>query len=153
MIRSDSRNAGVKSSAAVEFGCRRMMLLAIGVCCLGTAGCLHRRMTISTDPPGARVLLDGDEIGLTPVSHDFTYYGTREITLIKDGYKTRTIMQKVRTPWYQLVPLDFFSDNFLPFKVTNRHSFFYQMERQVPLSQQEFLDRAQELRSESHVGQ
>lgn len=110
-------------------------------------------MTIATNPPGARVLVDGQDVGLTPVSADFTYYGTRQITLIKDGYETRTVMQRVRTPWYQIPPFDFVSDNFLPFKVTNRHFFQYDLDRQQQVPRRELLDRARDLRSEAHLGQ
>lgn len=109
-------------------------------------------MTIATNPPGARVLVDGEDVGLTPVSADFTYYATRQITLIKDGYETRTIMQPVRMPWYQIPPLDLISDNLLPFKLTNRHYFQYDLAREQHVPTGELLDRAKSLRSESHLG-
>ena len=121
----------------------------------GLSGCgsVHRRMTINSDPPGALVLIDGEEKGHTPMQMDFTYYGTREITLIKDGYETVTTMQRVKTPWYQIVPLDFFSDNLLPFKVTNRHEFTYPLKPQVIVGTQELIDRANDLRRETRDGQ
>ena len=56
---------------------------------LTQVGCMHRRMTIRSNPPGARVLLEGEEKGFTPYSMDFTYYGTREITLVKPGMKQK----------------------------------------------------------------
>ncbi|GAB4138910.1 MAG: PEGA domain-containing protein [Planctomycetaceae bacterium] len=132
---------------------RTVMLAVVLVFSLSAIGCLHRRMMIASDPPGAQVLLDGEEIGQTPIAVDFNYYGTREITLIKDGYETRTILQKIRTPWYQVVPLDFISDNLLPFRMTNRHSFLYKMQPQVHVPEKNLLDRANSLRNESHIGQ
>ncbi|MFQ5731441.1 MAG: PEGA domain-containing protein [Planctomycetaceae bacterium] len=133
---------------------RRLVAALVVACfCWSSSGCMHRRMTIATNPPGARVLVDGQDVGLTPVSADFTYYGTRQITLIKDGYETRTVMQRVRTPWYQIPPFDFVSDNFLPFKVTNRHFFQYDLDRQQQVPRRELLDRARDLRSEAHLGQ
>lgn len=109
-------------------------------------------MTIRSDPPGALVLVDGEERGYTPMQMDFTYYGTREITLIKDGYETLTVVQPVKTPWYQIVPIDFFADNLLPFKVTDRHEFRYPLKPQVIVPTQELLDRAGALRSETQIG-
>lgn len=119
--------------------------------CLLLPGCLFRRMTIRSNPPGALVLIDGREIGYTPVSTDFTYYGTREITLIKDGYETFSTMQPVPIPWYQRFPLDFVSDNMLPFKVTNRHEFLYALQPQQVVPTDALLDRAKGLRSEARL--
>ncbi len=124
----------------------------LGLFLLST-GCMHRRMTIQSDPPGALVMLDGEEIGYTPVSHDFTYYGTREITLIKDGYETLTSLQKISPPWYQRVPLDFVSDNFWPMKTTDRRNLSFPLQPQVVVPTNDLLDRANSLRSESQLGQ
>ena len=132
---------------------RRSVVPLLLVCCAGMTGCMHRRMTIHTNPPGARLLIDGQDKGLTPASIDFTYYGTREITLIKDGYETRTIMQPVQMPWYQVPPLEFFSDNFLPFKVTNRHEFQYEMQRKRKVPQRDLLENANSLRRDLQDGQ
>ena len=132
----------------------RYAFVVMTVCFAGVStGCMHRRMTIRSDPPGALVLIDGDEIGYAPAQTDFTYYGTREVMLVKDGYETVTTMQKVRTPWYQIFPLDFVSDNLLPFKVTNRHEFSYRMRPQELPPTDELIERASGMRSEAQLGQ
>lgn len=110
-------------------------------------------MTIRSDPPGALVVLDGEEIGYTPVSVDFTYYGTREITLVKDGYESLTVMQKVRTPWYEVFPLEFVTDNLIPMKMNDRREFAYQMRPQVIVPTKELIERASGLRNEALVPQ
>ena len=58
----------------------RHVWLGLFIAC-AASGCVSRRMTIHSNPPGALVLLDGKEIGYTPCSADFLYYGTREVTL------------------------------------------------------------------------
>jgi hypothetical protein len=132
----------------------RSALIALLLATAGT-GCVSRRLMVQSNPPGALVLLEGKEVGYTPTAIDFTYYGTREITLIKDGYETLTVLQKVPTPWYQIPGVDFFSDNLLPYRVADRHSFSYSMN---PLRQEDItpnrgvVDRAQMLRSESQMG-
>lgn len=92
-------------------------------------------------------MVDGEELGFTPVSLDFTYYGTREITLIKDGYKTVTLNQKIKTPWYQIFPLEFFTDNFALTHIRDKREMTYSLvpEQYVPTG--EVLDRANSLRS------
>ena len=98
-------------------------------------------MTVRSDPPGALVMVDGQEMGYTPCSFDFLYYGTREITLMMPGYETLTTLQKVQAPWYQYPGIDFFADNFSPAKITNRHEFFYTMQPQAIVPTDELLDR------------
>lgn len=116
---------------------------------LGTlSGCVHRRVAIRTDPPGALVLLDGKEAGYTPMAVDFTYYGTREVTLMKDGYETLVAPLPLQTPWYQVFPLEFVTDNFGPGKIRDRRNFLFQLRPQMLVPSQELLDRANGLRSE-----
>jgi len=82
-----------------------------------------------------------------------SYYGTREVTLIKDGFETQTYPAVLKTPWYQWIPLDFFSDNLMPYQVTNRHRFTYQMQPKDPIrdSDQNLLQRGDAFRSESQL--
>jgi hypothetical protein len=129
-------------------------LIALCLACLSLTGCSHnmnRRMTIRSEPPGALVLLEGEEVGYTPVGIDFNHYGTREITLIKDGYETVTAMQKVRSPWYQKLPLDFVSDNFSPVKINDRLDYTFTLNKQELVSNDQLLQRAKGLRSQSQV--
>lgn len=128
--------------------------ILIGFACILLPGCAHnmnRRMVIRSEPPGALVLLEGEEVGYTPVGVDFNHYGTREITLIKDGYETVTAMQKVRSPWYQKIPLDFVSDNFSPVKINDRLDYTFTLNKQELVSNDQLLQRARGLRSQSQV--
>ena len=75
------------------------LLLLAGVSLL--PGCVERRYTIRSDPPGATVIVNGEEIGPTPASKSFVYYGEREITLMLDGYETKTVIQPITAPWWQ----------------------------------------------------
>jgi PEGA domain len=130
----------------------RFGLLLLAICCFAQVGCVSRRVTVQSNPPGALVLIDGQEQGYTPYSMDFTYYGTREIQLVKPGFETLTVMQKVPKPWYQIFPIEFVSDNLWPFRVTNRSNFYYQMQPNGIASEEGLLDRATGLRNESQVG-
>lgn len=130
---------------------RPLLALLLGaLLCSSMTGCVWRRMTVRSDPPGALVMVDGEEVGYTPCSVPFVYYGTREITLVKPGYETLTTMQKVQTPWYQYFPIEFFSD-MSPTKITDRHVFTYQLQPQAVVPTNELYDRARSLRSESQL--
>jgi hypothetical protein len=96
----------------------RASILTILVAAIVAApGCVQRRMTIRSSPPGALVYVDDYELGTTPVSHDFVYYGTRKVKLVKDGYETLTVRQPFPVPWYQYFPLDFVTENLLPWEI------------------------------------
>lgn len=131
--------------------CRQFLLLLM-LGCLFSAGCVSRRLTIRTNPPGALVKLNGKRLGFSPVSTDFTYYGTYEIELIKDGYETETILQTISPPWYQRFPIDFVSDNFSPFRVTNRHEYTWPLRPKNILPTEDLLNRANQLRSDALIG-
>ncbi len=108
---------------------------------------MHRRLTVRSDPPGAAVVVDGEEIGFTPVGVDYNYYGTREITLIKDGYKTVTVPFKLETPWYQVFPLEIVSDNLAFTHIRDKRNVSYTLVPEEYVPRDEILDRANNLRS------
>lgn len=126
-------------------------IFLVAILLLSTGGCVHRRLTIRSNPPAAKVFVDGQDAGLTPATVDFTYYATREIRLVKPGYETMTKLVPVRTPWYQVPPFDFFSDNLLPTQVTNRNEFTFQLVPQVVVPQSELIERANTLRTEARI--
>ncbi len=126
--------------------------LAAGLALL-SSGCVHRRITVTSDPPGAMLYVEGEEKGPTPCSFDYTYYGTREFTLVKDGYETLTTLQPVRRPWYQILPFEFFADNLSPAKINDRRTFNYRLNPQVVVPTQDLLERASGLRNEAEIPQ
>jgi len=126
------------------------MLLVIAVL-LAQSGCVTRRMTIRSNPPGALVYVDDYEIGATPVSTDFTYYGTRKIRLVKDGYETLTVMQPMPAPWYQYPPADFIAENFVPGEIRDQRILDYQLKPQMVVPTDQLLSRAESLRHNNLV--
>lgn len=128
-------------------GFRRVVALVAAAALCAPAGCVQRRMTIRTNPPGALVYVDDHEIGTTPVSTDFTYYGTRKIRLVKDGYETQTFLQPVPAPWYEIPPLDFISENLLPGELRDHRTFTYQLRPQLVVPTEQLLERAEGLRA------
>jgi hypothetical protein len=117
-----------------------------GVSLLLSSGCVQRRMTVRTNVPGAQVYVDDHEVGRTPVSTDFIYYGDRTIKLVKDGYETQTIKQPVDAPWYQWPGIDFFSENVWPWEIRDERQFNYQMQPQYVVPTDTLLTRAEDLR-------
>lgn len=112
-------------------------------------GCVRRRLNVRTNPPGALVYVDNQQIGTTPCSVDFTYYGTREIRLIKPGYETLTVNQPIPTPWYEYPPLDFISENLVATKIRDNRTVTYNLAPQIVVPPQQLVDRANQLRQDA----
>jgi PEGA domain len=123
--------------------------VAILIVTAALSGCMHRTLTIRSDPPGAAVMVDGVEAGYTPTSIDYTYYGTREITLTKNGYQTLSTPLKLQTPWYEVFPLDLISDNFALQKINDRRDVTYVLQRENIEPTKDVENRANNLRSEA----
>lgn len=81
---------------------------------LGPACRAHRMLEIKSDPPGARVVLDQDVIGTTPVEVEFWHYGVRRVTVALPGYRTQSQQISIRPPWYARFPIDIVSEVLLP---------------------------------------
>ncbi len=131
---------------------RTMLVLLLAAASTQTTGCVRRRMTIRSNPVGATVYIDDQQIGTTPVSTPYTYYGTRKIQLVKDGYETLTVKQKFKPPWYQIPPLDFFSENLVPYEFRDERIVDFEMTTQPVVPTQELLGRANQLRQATAAG-
>lgn len=131
----------------------KLMLALVLVGLLSGTGCIRRRLTIRSNPPGARVFIDRQEIGVTPVSTAFTYYGTRTIELTKDGYESLTVQQTFSAPWYEITPLDFVSENLVPGETRDERVVEFQLIPQQMAPAQTIVDRAEQLRAQAGHGQ
>lgn len=111
-----------------------------------TAGCVERRFVVTSDPPGALVLHNGKPIGSAPADDHFIYYGNHDFTLIKDGYETLKVTERIRAPWYQWFPLDFISEVLVPFQIEDVRRYPYQLTPLQAVRPDEQMSRAQILR-------
>lgn len=131
---------------------RRSWVVVLGVLVVcGITGCVERRYTIRTDPPGALVVVNGQELGLTPVSAPFTYYGDREIVLIKDGFQTQRVIQPIRAPWWDNLLTEFFSENLVPVNLRDERDFTYRLTPSTIPATNDLLQRAESLRAQGQA--
>ncbi|MCH7729332.1 MAG: PEGA domain-containing protein [Planctomycetes bacterium] len=115
-------------------------------------GCVNRRLTIRSNPPGAFVYVDNQPIGYTPVSTYFNYYGTREIRLEKDGFETLKVKQRFAPPWYQYPPFDLISENFWPRETRDERVLEFQLKGRDMLAGRTLKDRADAMRANTRQG-
>ena len=130
----------------------RPLIFTFAIAMLLQSGCVHRRVTINSNPSGALVRVDGKDIGYTPASLDYTWAGTREVQLLKDGFETQTQLIDIEAPWYQKFPLDFISDNLLGTHIRDHRRFDLQMQPKRPDDSTNLIERGRSLRSEAMYG-
>ena len=112
-------------------------------------GCVEQTMTIKTDPPGALVYLNDLEVGRTPLTRDFMWYGNYDVEVRKDGYQTLKTHQWVVAPKYLWVPFDLFME-LQPATVTDHHDLFFKLEPETAamLDPGPVISRAEELKGD-----
>lgn len=115
-------------------------------------GCVRRRLTVRSNPPGATVYVDDQEIGQTPVSSSFTYYGTRKVQLVREGHDTVTVKEKIEAPWYQYVPFDFVAENLWPYEIRDERVLDFELVPQQNIDPNTVVERGQTLRTQAAQG-
>jgi len=109
-------------------------------------------MTIRSDPPGAMIAVDQRELGTTPLSVPFTYYGTRNFVVTKDDHETVMASRTFRPPWYEYPPLDFIAENLWPFEIRDERLIEFQLTPKANVAPEPLIGRAQDLRAGSRSG-
>ncbi|MFQ5424389.1 MAG: PEGA domain-containing protein [Phycisphaerae bacterium] len=116
----------------------------------GAAGCIERTVTINTEPSGATVFLNDQEIGQSPVKTAFTWYGDYDIIVRKSGYRTLRTNRRIRTPWYQLPGIDIVTENLIPFTIhDDRVLATFALETQHYPTDEALLEAADEMRRQA----
>ena len=134
---------------------RLILLSLLAVICLDAEWAVakvRRRLTITSNPPGAVVFVDDRQIGITPVSTPFTYYGTRKIQLVMEGFETLTVKRTFSAPWYQWPVIDFVSENMVRRELRDERVVDFRMVPQRIVPRDQLLQRAQRLRDRSRQG-
>ena len=145
------RNAATRRPENPAF-VRVLVLIALVISCGLQTGCMQRRILVRSNPEGALVTIDQLPIGHTPVAVPFTYYGTREIRVEKDGFQTQKVKHRFRAPWYQIPPLDLITDNFWPREINDDRIVDFQLTPATNVDDNFLLDRAGQLRGNSTRG-
>lgn len=127
------------------------LLLAVSL----LSGCVERKMSITSEPSGALVYMNGREIGRTPIQTDFTWYGDYDVQVRKEGYQTLKTVTFVKAPVWQWVPLDLVAE-LMPWHPTDRKNLHYHLEPMPSLDtpSDTLLERAATLQAQvesSHV--
>jgi hypothetical protein len=128
----------------------RWCVLAVPLLLALLSGCVERTMVITSEPFGA-IVFDERNVPLsaTPADKSFTYYGKYRFTLVKDGYETLIVEESVIAPWYEWGPLEFISENLIPWTVRDVHRFHYKLQPVRIIPTRQVLEQGMPLRDKS----
>jgi hypothetical protein len=96
--------------------------LAAVLCSVALSGCVERYFRIETEPIGARIYINGEDAGVSPVERPFTHYGTMRVDAHFEKQPGVTQFVELVPPWYQYFPLDVFSELLDPVTHVDRHT-------------------------------
>ena len=131
---------------------RRCDVLAVVLTLLGVVvslgGCVQRTMRVESDPPGALVYMNFQEVGRTPLERDFTWYGTYDVQVRQEGYEPLKARTAVIAPWWQWPPFDLFAE-FIP-GLRDERTIRYTLKPATtqPVEPGQILGRAEQLRGQ-----
>ncbi len=132
---------------------RHYSLLAVLLLTALLGGCVERRFIVDSEPRGAAVMVNGKPLpGATPVDGTYLYHGYYDITLIKDGYETQTVRERLKPHWYEIPPLDFITENLVPWRIKDVRCLGpYQLQPVQPVRQDELIQRSLEMQAQTHA--
>jgi hypothetical protein len=131
------------------------LLLIPALLLLSLTGCVERKITIASQPSGALVYLNDVEVGRTPVSVPFEWYGKYDVRLRLDQdqggaapmhYYLHTA-RRASAPFYEYMPIDLFAE-VLPLDLKDEKVWAFILQPQPTLSDEEMISRAKELKQQ-----
>ena len=120
---------------------------ALAVLALGMTGCVERRYTIRTIPENALVIVNGEEIGPSPASKSFFYYGDRDVVISAPGYETLHVVQPINAPFWDAAITEFISENLVPVTLRDEREFVYKLKPATVATDGDLINRASNLRT------
>ncbi|MCD4831542.1 MAG: PEGA domain-containing protein [Anaerohalosphaeraceae bacterium] len=111
-------------------------------------GCVQRKLTINTTPSDAIVILNDEEIGRSPVTVGFEWYGDFSVQVEKPGYQTLATHREIKRPVRDRFPFDLFTDLFGSNRI-NSYEWSFELEPYQEPNKDELIKAAEKLRAET----
>ena len=119
---SPSRTESVLLTCARRAGAGLLGLGLLGV----MGGCVQRTIVVTSEPSGALVWLNDQEVGRTPVEVPFTFYGTYDVRLEKAGHSALWTTGKADPPWWEYPGPDLVAE-LMPWGPESRVAWHYRL--------------------------
>ncbi len=129
---------------------RCLILLAVAglLSAVMIGGCVERRLTINTTPEGAQVVLNDQEIGTSPVTVPFNWYGDYWVRISKDGYETLDTHRELKAPLHDYFPFDFFAQVLYPGRIVDSYEWDFELAFKEYPTRDTLIENAQSLQNQ-----
>jgi hypothetical protein len=128
---------------------RRHIFCAVSLALL-TGGCVERKLTIVTEPSEAVVWLNDEEIGTTPVTVNFNWYGDYNVRIEKAGCDILNTHRRLERPMHDRFPLDFFAEVLWPGKIVDAYQWDFNLEPFHQAKTEELIEAADAMRQRAN---
>lgn len=115
--------------------------------CFMLIGCVERTISISSQPNGALVYLNDEEVGRTPVDVPFTFYGVYDVRMERDGFKPLWTTHEAVAPWWENPGPDLIAE-MLPGRRKVNLKWHFEMVAKGEPDEEKLIERAKKLRLE-----
>lgn len=110
-------------------------------------GCVRRTLSITSTPSDALVWVNHREVGRTPLTVDFTHYGTYDVRIERAGMEPVMTSRKAHTPVWDLPGPDLVVE-VLPFQAHSNIEWHFDLEPRDG-SMEALVERARDFRQEA----
>lgn len=136
----------------------RTALFAASLAALAATGCVERKLTIASDPPGALTYVNDVEVGRTPVTIPFQWYGDYDIRFRLERtegppaqptsaqYELHT-HRRATAPWFQWLGVDLFAE-ITPFEFKDEKVWGFNLPKVPQESDEQLIKNAKALQAE-----
>ncbi len=114
---------------------------------VSSAGCVRRTLSITSTPSDALVWVNHREVGRTPLTVDFTHYGTYDIRIERDGMEPVLTSRKANAPVWDLPGPDLVFE-VMPFQANSKVEWHFDLEPRDE-SMTALVERARSFRNEA----
>lgn len=123
-----------------------VVLSVVGLILSITAyGCVERKLTINTEPQEALVSLNDEEIGESPVTVSFNWYGNYSVRISKEGYETLNTHRELKAPQHDSFPFDIFANVFGPNRIVDSYQWTFKLTEKKQPDRELLIRNAQKL--------
>lgn len=127
-----------------------LLFIVAGLVVVLSFGCVERELTINTEPQGAMVTLNDEQIGVSPVTVTFNWYGDYWVRASKEGFETLDTHRELKAPLHDRFPFDFFAGVLYPGEIVDEYEWTFELTPRQALTREQLLEKADALRTQTN---